>query len=70
MTAKPSMSHCLGCGKRLPIGGEELCAVSHTIRPGAPLCSDCGRRETSDPAWANGTRVGLLRDEAARDAPP
>jgi hypothetical protein len=58
---------CLGCGEQLPLD-TALCSLSHTIDPGGRLCSPCGRRETLDPAWAEGRRVGLLRGKAAEKA--
>lgn len=58
-----AQQNCLGCGKRLP--EAVLCAVSHTIKPGALLCSGCGSKESLDAAWAEGRRIGLRRAEAA-----
>jgi hypothetical protein len=61
-------TNCVGCGGPLPVD-KVLCSISHTISPGATLCSDCGIHETLDAAWANGMRVGILRAErAAREA--
>ena len=57
---------CPGCGEPLP--EAVMCSVSHTIDPGGRLCSDCGRRETLEPGWAEGRRVGLLRARAASDS--
>lgn len=57
---------CPGCGNALP-DDDVMCSVSHTIVPGGLLCSDCGRKETLDRAWAEGRRIGQLRAEAARD---
>lgn len=57
---------CPGCGEPLP--EEVLCSISHTIDPGAKLCSDCGQKETLEPGWAEGRRVGLVRHRAAMKA--
>jgi hypothetical protein len=40
-----------------------MCSVSHTIKPGEKLCIKCGRRESLDPVWADGRRVGWRRVE-------
>jgi hypothetical protein len=55
---------CLTCSE--PIHGM-LYSISHTVKPGVKLCLDCGRRESTDPAWASGMRLGILRGEAATD---
>ncbi len=55
---------CPTCGEPLP--ATALRSVSHTILPGAQLCSDCGQRETADPLWADGRRVGFGRARAAQ----
>jgi len=59
-----SKQWCLGCGKKLP-DNTVMCSRSHTIKPGDLLCSACGRRETLEPAWAEGRRIGLLHAKAA-----
>ena len=55
---------CPTCGKRLRL---PLVSISHTIMPGENLCPDCGNRETLDPAWASGMRVGILRNRAGEE---
>lgn len=55
--------NCLGCGGPLP--EPVMCSISHTIKPGAKLCVKCGQRESTDPAWADGLRVGYRRSDAA-----
>jgi len=60
-----SSDYCVGCGARLP-RDLAMRSISHTIKPGeAVLCSSCGAKESIDPAWAEGRRIGLLRTEAA-----
>jgi len=54
---------CAGCGATLDL---PLVSISHTILPDARLCPACGQRESTDPAWAEGLRVGYARDAAAR----
>lgn len=54
---------CPGCGGALP--EDVLCSVSHTINSGAKLCSNCGQKETLDPGFAEGRRIGYARHEAA-----
>ncbi len=54
---------CPGCGDPLP--DVVMCSISHTIAPGAKLCSDCGQNETMKPGWAEGRRLGYARAEAA-----
>ena len=54
---------CLACGTTVK---EPLYSISHTIKPGAKLCPDCGRRESADPVWADGLRIGFERDAVAR----
>lgn len=58
---------CPGCGVELP-ENKALHSLSHTIDPGGRLCSDCGQKETMDPGWAEGRRVGLIRGRAASDS--
>ena len=53
---------CPTCGK---LWWAELASISHTISRGDRLCSNCGCRESLDPAWANGRRIGLMRAKAA-----
>jgi hypothetical protein len=60
----PIQETCPGCGKPLP--EEVMCSVSHTIVPGGLLCSECGQRETLDPAWAEGMRFGQKLAKAAK----
>jgi len=55
---------CPGCGEFLPTD-KVMCSQSHTIDPGGLLCSSCGQKETTDPGWAEGRRVGLIRGRAA-----
>ena len=57
---------CPGCGSVLP--EDVLCSVSHTIDPGAKLCSDCGQKESHDSLWAEGRRTGWARHNAAMDS--
>ncbi len=57
-----SSETCSGCGNPLP--ADVLCSISHTIDPGAKLCSDCGQKETLEPGWAEGRRVGYARHKA------
>lgn len=54
---------CPGCGDPLP--NAVLCSVSHTIDPGKRLCTPCGQKETCDPVWADGIRIGWDRYKAA-----
>jgi predicted RNA-binding Zn-ribbon protein involved in translation (DUF1610 family) len=49
---------CLACGATLV---EPLWSISHTIRRGAKLCPDCGRRESVDRAWAHGVCIRKLK---------
>lgn len=61
--------YCMGCGNVLP-DDLALRSVSHTIKPGkAVLCSKCGVKESTDPLWTYGARMGALRAEAAINAP-
>lgn len=60
-----SNESCPGCGDPLP--EDVLCSVSHTIHRGRKLCSDCGQKETSDPGWAEGRRIGYVRHRAAAE---
>ena len=62
---EPPKANCFICGASFD---RERASVSHTICPGVLLCTDCGHRETVDPAWASGVRLGLLRAEAGRRA--
>lgn len=62
MTKK--QTRCLACSVRVK---PPLVAISHTIRPGASLCPTCGKRESFDALWAEGLRVGFVRDAAARE---
>ena len=57
---------CPGCGDPLP--EPVLCSISHTIDPGSKLCSDCGQKETLEPGWAEGRRVGWVRHKRALDS--
>lgn len=54
---------CVACSTPLK---QPLVAVSHTIKPGSLLCPECGQRESVDPLWADGMRIGFERDAAAR----
>jgi len=56
---------CLACSRLVH---QPMVSISHTIRPGGLLCPDCGRRESHDPLWADGRRVGFERDAVARKA--
>jgi hypothetical protein len=56
---------CIACSRQIE---PELVSISHTIHPGGSLCSDCGRRESLDPVWADGLRRGVRRAEAASRA--
>lgn len=58
---------CPGCGELLP-ENKALRSLSHTIDPGGWLCSTCGQKETLEPGWAEGRRVGLVRARAASAA--
>ncbi len=57
---------CIACSKSVE---ASLVAVSHTIQPGASLCSGCGRRESTDPLWARGIQIGLQRAEVCQRVP-
>lgn len=58
---------CPGCGEPLP-EDRVFCSISHTIDRGSYLCSACGQKETLEPGWAEGRRVGLVRHRAAMKA--
>ena len=53
---------CPTCGEPMP-DEDVLCSLSHTIIPGERICSECGRKETTDPVWTEGRRVGFRRAE-------
>jgi len=65
MKSKPTKV-CCGCGKQLPTD-KALWSISHTIELGAGLCTKCGQRETTNPIWADGRKVGWARVKATQE---
>ncbi len=59
---------CFVCGAT--ISSRVMASVSHTIKRGELLCTPCGQKETCDPLWADGTRIGFERHQAAIDSIP
>lgn len=57
-----ALERCLTCNE---IIYGLLYSISHTIKPDAKLCPKCGQRESTDPVWADGLRIGFERHEAA-----
>lgn len=63
--SKNDESACPGCG--FPLPEPVMCSISHTIVPGERLCIECGRRESVEPAWVEGWRIGQRRADAATE---
>ena len=57
---------CPTCGEPMP-DEDVLCSLSHTILPGKPICTECGYKETTDAAWAEGRRIGYLQANVCKE---